>query len=71
MKWMWACQIEEVVLTIDPTTRLLALYPDTQDAIAREAKAAFAAESGAPGYDKFSELVSAQFFFSRTSSPQC
>ena len=55
---MWACQIEEVVLTIDPTTRLLALKPYHQEAIAAEARGAFEGSEGAPGYEAIGKLVS-------------
>jgi cytochrome P450 len=44
--------------TLMATLMLLAMYPEDQERIAAEARAAFADSDGLPGYDAFSELVS-------------
>ena len=49
---------ETTAHTLMATLMLLAMYPEDQERIAEEAKAAFAGSEGDPGYEVFSELVS-------------
>jgi cytochrome P450 len=44
--------------TLMATLMLLAMYPEDQERVAEEAKAAFAHSDGIPGYEAFGELAS-------------
>lgn len=56
---------ETTAHTLMACLMLLAMYPDHQDRIAEEARAAFAGAEEAPSYDAFSELVSSIWLVAR------